>query len=88
VTGKLKMGNKDAFNSKPNYVDLVKLIRSIQRAEGNIDCYGRSRLQCERMNCAWRDHCLMAPGEQSTAPDGLQQITEVSDPKPEQGGSH
>ena len=28
---------EDAFTPKPNYVDIVKLIRSIQRAEGNIE---------------------------------------------------
>jgi len=27
------MGIEGAFNSKPNYVDLVNLIRSLQRAE-------------------------------------------------------
>jgi hypothetical protein len=56
-----KMGIEDALNSKPNYVDLVNLIRSIQRAEGNIDCYRRGRQQCERRNCAWLDHCLKEP---------------------------
>ena len=66
----VKMVIEDNFKSKPNYVDLVKLIRSIQRAEGNIDCYGNGWQQCERTNCAWRDHCLMAPGEQSTSPVG------------------
>jgi len=57
-----KMGTEDTFNSKPDYVDLVNLVRSIQRAEGNIDCYRRGRESCYRMDCAWRDHCLMAPG--------------------------
>jgi len=53
---------EDAFNSKPNYVDFINLVRSIQRAEGNIDCYRRGRQQCDRMDCVWRDHCLKAPG--------------------------
>ncbi len=53
-----KMGTEDTFDSKPDYVDLVNLIRSIQRAEGNIDCYRRGRQQCDRMNCVWRAHCL------------------------------
>ena len=54
-----KMGIDDTLNSKLDYVDLVNLIRSIQRAEGNLDCYRTGRQQCERMNCVWRDHCLM-----------------------------
>jgi hypothetical protein len=57
------MGIEDVFKSRPDYVDLVKLIRSIQRAEGNIDCYGRQRQPCDQLNCAWRDHCFKAhPG--------------------------
>jgi len=56
-----KMGTKETFNSKPNYVDLVNLVRSIQRAEGNMDCYRKDRQQCERMDCVWRDHCLNEP---------------------------
>ena len=49
---------KDNFNIKPDYVDLVNLVRSIQRAEGHNDCYGREGRQCERMSCVWRAHCL------------------------------
>ena len=56
-----KMETEDTFNSKPDYVDLVNLVRSIQRAESNIDCYRRGRQQCDRVNCVWRDHCLKAP---------------------------
>lgn len=52
------MGTENTFNSKPNYVDLVNLVRSIQRAEGNPDCYRRGRQQCDRPICVWRDHCL------------------------------
>jgi hypothetical protein len=59
------MGIENGFNSIPNYVDLVNLIRSIQRAEGNIDCYRRGRRECDRMDCAWRDHCFLASGEHS-----------------------
>ncbi len=54
------MGIENTFNSKPDYVDLINLVRSVQRAEGNIDCYRRGRQQCDRMNCVWRDHCLKA----------------------------
>ena len=54
------MGNKNNFNSKLDYVDLVNLVRSIQRAEGNIDCYRRGRQECDRMSCVWRAHCLKA----------------------------
>ena len=64
-----KMGIDDTLNSKQDYVDLVNLIRSIQRAEGNLDCYRTGRQQCERMNCVWRDHCLMKTSGASMADD-------------------
>lgn len=36
----------------------VDLIRALQRAEGNFDCFGRSRGYCDQVDCAWREHCL------------------------------
>ena len=53
------------FDTKQDYVDLVNLVRSIQRAEGNIDCYRRGRQQCDRISCAWRNHCLIVSEEKS-----------------------
>ncbi len=36
-----------------------ELIRQIQRAEGNFDCYGTATLGlCNQTGCAWRDDCL------------------------------
>jgi hypothetical protein len=35
------------------------IIRSIQRAEGNFDCFGRATSGvCDQMNCLWRKDCL------------------------------
>ena len=34
------------------------LIRALQRAEGNFDCFGRAEDYCDRFDCAWRDDCL------------------------------
>ena len=61
-----KMGTEETFNSKPDYVDIVNLVRSVQRAERNIDCYRSGRQQCDQVNCDWRDHCLKAPAGSST----------------------
>jgi len=34
------------------------LIRAIQRAEQNVDCYGTSRVEeCHEDNCLWREDC-------------------------------
>ncbi|MBM4144807.1 MAG: SAP domain-containing protein [Nitrospira sp.] len=35
------------------------IIRSIQRAEGNFDCFGSAITgECNQMNCIWRGDCL------------------------------
>jgi hypothetical protein len=76
-----KMQSQPAFISQPNYVDLVKLVRSLQRAEGNLDCYRRGRQQCDRIDCAWRDHCLEAPEGQDfdSQPSGSPSKTTMAD---------
>jgi hypothetical protein len=36
----------------------TELIRAIQRAEGNKDCYMSAQvLYCEQTNCLWREDC-------------------------------
>ena len=35
------------------------LIRTIQKTEGNFDCYGSEKSGfCDQMNCLWRADCL------------------------------
>jgi len=35
------------------------IIRSIQRAEGNIECFGTQRVEyCLEDNCLWRKDCI------------------------------
>jgi len=43
VTGKLK---KD------------ELIKAIQLAEGNFDCFGTAVNECDQANCLFREDCL------------------------------
>jgi hypothetical protein len=34
------------------------IIRAIQRAEGNFDCFGTATGGvCDQLNCLWRDDC-------------------------------
>ena len=82
------MGITNGFNSNPNYVDLVNLIRSIQRAEGNIDCYRRGLEFCKRMDCVWRDHCLKKPKGASKADRQADEPKKVANPKQTQDNSH
>jgi hypothetical protein len=43
---------------KKDFLDLTNLIRSIQRAEGNVDCFRRAEEYCDEMDCSWRRYCL------------------------------
>jgi hypothetical protein len=37
----------------------LDLIRAIQKAENNIDCYGTQRVtSCREETCLWRSDCL------------------------------
>ena len=37
----------------------AQLIRAIQRAEDNIECYGTKRVDnCQEMACFWKSDCL------------------------------
>jgi len=41
--------------------DLIHIIRSIQRIEGNPDCFGTAEKHCDHMDCLWREYCLKEP---------------------------
>jgi hypothetical protein len=40
-----------------NFPEFARFIRSIQRIEGNADCFGKGDRSCERQDCAWRVYC-------------------------------
>ncbi|MCK4391188.1 MAG: hypothetical protein KAV83_13230 [Desulfobacterales bacterium] len=44
-----------------NFLDVTNLIRSIQRAEGNPDCFRGAQGYCDQLDCAWRPYCLEKP---------------------------
>lgn len=35
-----------------------EIIRTIQRAEGNFDCFGTAAGICDQADCLWRNDCL------------------------------
>ena len=42
-----------------NKMKKPEVIRSIQRAENNIECYGTARVEyCSEDGCSWRGDCL------------------------------
>jgi hypothetical protein len=38
----------------------VDLIREIQRAEGNFDCFGTAGDYCDQLSCCFRSLCLVS----------------------------
>jgi hypothetical protein len=50
------LGLKTSRKSKAN------LIREIQRAEGNFDCFETADDFCDQLECSWRDGCLSGKG--------------------------
>jgi len=51
------------------HVKKVDLIRAIQRAEHNIDCYGTERVAvCREEGCLWREDCLKVGHQKKTSP--------------------
>jgi hypothetical protein len=42
-------------------VGKIDLIRAIQRAEGNADCFATKAINdCNELNCLWREDCNTA----------------------------
>jgi hypothetical protein len=39
-------------------LDMTAMIRSLQRSEGEEDCYRRGHEICDRKECPWRRYCL------------------------------
>ena len=50
--------NTGKHGAKRNFVDIKALVRSVQRAEGNRDCFRRGQVYCDQADCVWRKYCL------------------------------
>lgn len=50
-----------SHNIKPGKLSKTELIKSIQTAEGNFDCFATAYGGiCDQMNCLWREDCIAA----------------------------
>jgi len=47
------LGLKNTFG-----LSKVELIRRIQRAEGNFDCFGTAKDYCDQFECCFREDCI------------------------------
>ncbi len=57
-----------AIGIKPGKLNKAQLIHSIQRQEGNFDCFGSAvGGECDQHACGWREDCLPAPAKKAVA---------------------
>ena len=47
------LGLKETFG-----LSKAELIRKVQEAEGNFDCFRRATDYCDQLQCCFRDDCL------------------------------
>ncbi len=46
-------------NVKTGNMKKENIIRAVQKAEGNFDCFGTATAgYCDQMNCLWRNDCI------------------------------
>ena len=51
----------DKFNIKATNMNKAQLIRAIQKAKGDIDCFGSDNAEnCDQTTCLWRKDCIGA----------------------------
>jgi hypothetical protein len=43
------------------YVDIIALVRSLQRTAGMTDCFRMGNVDCDVIDCDWRSYCLGKP---------------------------
>lgn len=43
---------------KENHLDIVRLVRSLQRSAGHTDCFRSGIADCDVLNCEWRLYCF------------------------------
>ncbi len=39
-------------------VDIIRLIRSIQKGQNQTDCFCSGIVDCNKLHCPWRKYCL------------------------------
>jgi hypothetical protein len=43
------------------HVDIIALVRSLQRTAGMTDCFRMGNVDCDVIDCDWRSYCLGKP---------------------------
>lgn len=51
-------------------VDIIAMVRSLQRTAGLNDCFRRGRADCDDIQCHWRSYCLGGLPDQEKSTNG------------------
>jgi hypothetical protein len=46
-------------------VDIIAMVRSLQRTAGLTDCFRRGHADCDITDCDWRAYCLGTPADRN-----------------------
>ena len=58
---KASQRSKEAKHQSAGYVDIIALVRSLQRTAGMADCFRMGNVDCDVIDCHWRSYCLGKP---------------------------
>jgi hypothetical protein len=62
--GKSKLATEDDIeknNCPGGKVDIIAMVRSLQRTAGTTDCFRMGNADCDIIDCDWRIYCLETP---------------------------
>jgi len=62
--------DRDARSDSKDRVDIIAMVRSLQRTAGLTDCFRRGRADCDDIHCHWRSYCLGGLPDQETSVNG------------------
>jgi hypothetical protein len=48
-------------NCAAGRVDIIAMVRSLQRRAGMTDCFRQGNADCDIIDCDWRSYCLGTP---------------------------
>ena len=60
----LARNDKGGHTSYNGEVDIIAMVRSLQRSAGVADCFRKGRIDCDDVHCNWRCYCLGTQLEQ------------------------
>lgn len=62
--------DRDDRPDAKDQVDIIAMVRSLQRTAGLNDCFRRGRADCDDIQCHWRSYCLGGLPDQETSTSG------------------